>query len=99
MLLFEHKQYLQSCRAESLVQTEISYFLNYVSLMPKKTSGKGRRVTSRVRCVTDPDKPRPRDHAVKGVRQCCAALEKRKIKLGVHVKIYSYELRFRLLRF
>ncbi len=26
----------------------------------------------------------------KGARACCAALEKRKRKLGVHIKIYSY---------
>ncbi len=35
-------------------------------------------------------KPRPREHAAKGARPCCAALEKRKRKLEVHVKIYSY---------
>ncbi len=66
--------------------------------MPTKTTGKGlQRVTSRVWYVTDPDKPRPREHAVKGAEPCCAALEKRKRKLGVHVKIYSYESRFCLL--
>ncbi len=66
--------------------------------MPTKTTGKGlQRVTSRVWYVTDPDKPRPREHAAKGARPCCAALEKRKRKLGVHVKIYSYESRFCLL--
>ncbi len=64
--------------------------------MPTKTTGKGlQRVTSRV--VTDPDKPRPREHAAKGARPCCAALEKRKRKLGMHLKIYSYESRFCLL--
>ncbi len=45
----------------------------------------------------DPDKPCPREHAAKGARRCCAALEKRKRKLGMHVKIYSYESRFCLL--
>ncbi len=51
--------------------------------MPTKTTGKGlQRVTSRVWYVTDPDKPRPREHAAKGARPCCAALEKRKRKLG-----------------
>ncbi len=66
--------------------------------MPTKTTGKGlQRVTSRVWYVTDPDKPRPREHAAKGARPCCAALEKRKRKLGVHIKIYSYESRFCLL--
>ncbi len=66
--------------------------------MPTKTTGKGlQRVTSRVWYVTDPDKPRPREHAAKGARPCCAALEKRKRKLGMHVKIYSYESRFCLL--
>ncbi len=66
--------------------------------MPTKTTGKGlQRVTSRVWYVTDPDKPCPREHAAKGARPCCAALEKRKRKLGVHVKIYSYESRFCLL--
>ncbi len=66
--------------------------------MPTKTTGKGlQRVTSRVWYVTDPDKPCPREHTAKGARPCCAALEKRKRKLGVHVKIYSYESRFCLL--
>ncbi len=66
--------------------------------MPTKTTGKGlQRVTSRVWYVTDPDKPRPWEHAAKGARPCCAALEKRKRKLGMYVKIYSYESRFCLL--
>ncbi len=66
--------------------------------MPTKTTGKGlQRVTSRVWYVTDPDKPRPREHAAKGARPCCTALEKRKRKLGMHVTIYSYESRFCLL--
>ncbi len=66
--------------------------------MPTKTTGKGlQRVTSRVWYVTDPDKPCPREHAAKGARPCCAALEKRKRKLGMHIKIYSYESRFCLL--
>ncbi len=66
--------------------------------MPTKTTGKGlQRVTSRFWYVTDPDKPRPREHAAKGARPCCTALEKRKRKLGMHVKIYSYESRFCLL--
>ncbi len=66
--------------------------------MPTKTTGKGlQRVTSRVWYVTDPDKPRPREHAAKGAEPCCSALEKRKRKLGVHVKIYSYESWFCLL--
>ncbi len=50
--------------------------------MPTKTTGKGlQRVTSRVWYVTDPDKPRPREHAEKGARPCCAALEKRKAEV------------------
>ncbi len=66
--------------------------------MPTKTTGKGlQRVTSRVWYVTDPDKPRPREHAAKGARPYCPALEKRKRKLGMYVKIYSYESRFCLL--
>ncbi len=66
--------------------------------MPTKTTGKGlQRVTSRVWYVTDPEKPRPREHAAKGARPCCTALEKRKRKLGMHVKIYSYESWFCLL--
>ncbi len=65
--------------------------------MPTKTTGKGlQRVTSRVWYITDPDKPRPGEHAAKGARPCCAALEKRKRTLGVHI-IYSYESRFCLL--
>ncbi len=66
--------------------------------MPTKTTGKGlQRVTSRVWYLTDPDKPRPREHAAKGARPCCAALEKRKRKLGMYIKIYSYESWFCLL--
>ncbi len=66
--------------------------------MPTKTTGKGlQRVTSRVWYVTDPDKPCPREHAAKGARPCCTALEKRKRKLGMYVKSYSYESRFCLL--
>ncbi len=39
--------------------------------MPTKTTGKGlQRVTSRVWYRTDPDKPRPREHAAKGARRC-----------------------------
>ncbi len=66
--------------------------------MPTKTTGKGlQRVTSWVWYITDPDKPRPREHAAKGARPCCAALEKRKRKLGMYVKSYSYESLFCLL--
>ncbi len=47
--------------------------------MPTKTAGKGlQRASSRVRYITNPDKPRPQQHAAKGARPCCAALEKRK---------------------
>ncbi len=68
------------------------------SLRSTKTTGKGlQRVTSRVRYVTDPDKPRPQEHVTKGARPCWAALEKRKRKLGVHEKIYSYINRLCLL--
>ncbi len=66
--------------------------------MPTKTTGKGlQRVTSRVWYVTNPDKPRPQEHVTKGAGPCWAALEKRKRKLGMHVKIYSFESRFCLL--
>ncbi len=66
--------------------------------MPTKTTGKGlQRVTSRVWYVTNPDKPCPQEHVKKRARPCCAALEKRKIKLGMHVQIYSFESRFCLL--
>ncbi len=55
--------------------------------MATKTAGKGlQRVTSRVRYVKNPDKPRPWEHATKG-RGHAALLQR---KLGVHVKIYSY---------
>ncbi len=57
--------------------------------MPTKTAGKGTTTSYfRVWYVTDPDKPRPREHAAKGARPCCAALEKRRGKLGMYVKIY-----------
>ncbi len=63
--------------------------------MPTKTTGKGlQRVTSRVWYVTDPDKPRPREHAAKGARRCFREEEE---KTRVHIKIYSYESRFCLL--
>ncbi len=66
--------------------------------MPTKMTGKGlQRVTSRVWYVTNPDKPCPQEHVKKRARPCCAALEKRKRKLGMHVKIYSFELWFCLL--
>ncbi len=66
--------------------------------MPTKTTGKGlQRVTSRVWYVTNPDKPCPQEHVKKRGRPCCTALEKRKRKLGMHVKIYSFESRFCLL--
>ncbi len=66
--------------------------------MPTKPTGKGlQRVTSRVWYVTNPDKPCPQEHVKKRARPCCAALEKRKRKLGMHVKIYSFESRFCLL--
>ncbi len=66
--------------------------------MPTKTTGKRlQRVTSRVWYIMDPDKPRPREHVTKGARPCCTALEKRKRKLGMYIKIYSYESRFCLL--
>ncbi len=98
MLLFEHKQYLQSCSAESSMQTEISSFKILAGLMPTKTTGKGlQRVTSRSDTSRTQINPAPGKHAAKGARPCCAALEKRKRKLGVHVKIYSYESRFCLL--
>jgi len=73
-------------------------FLNSGSLMPTKTTGNGlQRVTSWVWYVTNPDKPCPQEHVKKRARPCCAALEKRKRKLGMHVKIYSFESRFCLL--
>ncbi len=49
--------------------------------MPTKTTGKGlQRVTSRVWYVTDPDKPRPREHAAKGARPCCFRKEEEKTR-------------------
>ncbi len=49
--------------------------------MPTKTTGKGlQRVTSRVWYVTDPDKPRPREHAAKGARPCCFREEEEKTR-------------------
>ncbi len=59
--------------------------------MPTKTTGKGlQRVTSRVWYVTDPDKPRPREHAAKGARPCCSALEKRKKTRGAHNNLFIW---------
>ncbi len=66
--------------------------------MPTKTTGKGlQQVASWVWYVTNPDKPRPQEHVTKGAEPCCAALEKRKRKQGMHVQIYSFESRFCLL--
>ncbi len=49
--------------------------------MPTKTTGKGlQRVTSRVWYITDPDKPRPREHAAKGARPCCFREEEEKTR-------------------
>ncbi len=49
--------------------------------MPTKTTGKGlQRVTSRVWYVTDPDIPRPREHAAKGARPCCFREEEEKTR-------------------
>ncbi len=63
--------------------------------MPTKTTGKGlQRVTSRVRYVTNPDKPRPREHATNGARPCCAASEKTR---GARKNLFIYESRFCLL--
>ncbi len=62
--------------------------------MPTKTTGKGLRVTSRVRYVKSPDKPRPREHVTKGARPCCAASEKTR---GAHKNLFIYESRFCLL--
>ncbi len=63
--------------------------------MPTKTAGKGlQRVTSRVRYVKNPDKPRPREHAAKGARPCCAASEKTR---GAHKNLFIYESWFCLL--
>ncbi len=59
--------------------------------MPTKTTGKGlQRVTSRVWYVTDPDKPRPREHTAKGARPCCAALEKRKKTRDAHNNLFIW---------
>ncbi len=67
MLLFEHKQYLQSYDAESSMQNRDIVFKNSDSLMPTKTTGKGlQRVTSRVRYIKNPDKPCPREHSKRG---------------------------------
>ncbi len=54
--------------------------------MPTKTEDYNRLLHD----ITNPDKPRPLEHAAKGTRPCCATLEERKKKLGVHVNIYSY---------
>ncbi len=53
-------------------------------------AGKGlQRVTFRVRYVTNPDKSRPREHAAKGVRPCCAALKKEEEKTrGARENLY-----------
>ncbi len=69
--------------------------LKFWQLMPTKTTGKD--YNELLPGSDTSDKPRPREHAAKGARPCCTALEKRKRKLGVHITIYSYESRFCLL--
>jgi len=60
--------------------------------MPTKTTGKGlQRVISRVRYITDPDKPRPWVHAAKGFRE-----EEEKTR-GARNNLFIYESRFCLL--
>ncbi len=67
--------------------------------MPTKTTGKGTtyELLPGSDTSTNPDKPFPQEHVKKRARPCCAALEKRKRKLGMHVNIYSFESRFCLL--
>ncbi len=97
MLLFEHKQYLQSCGAESFKCKRRYRLLKFWQFNAYKTTGKGlQRVTSRVWYSQTQITPAPGTRS-KGARPCCAALEKRKRKLGMYVKIYSYESRFCLL--
>ncbi len=57
--------------------------------MPTKTTGKGlQRVTSRVWYVTDPDKPRPREHAAKGARRCFREEEEKTRDAGNNLFIW-----------
>ncbi len=91
MLLFEHKQYLQSYDAKSSMQTEISSF-KIISLMPTKVACRDYNeilpgfVTSQTQ-----------------INPCCAALEKRKscchaVKTrGAWKNLFIYESRFCLL--
>ncbi len=96
MLLFEHKQYLQSCGAESSMQTEISSF-KILQFNAYKTTGKGlQRVTSRSDTSRTQINPAPGTPS-KGGEAMLRCFRKRKRKLGMHAKIYSYELRFCLL--
>ncbi len=59
--------------------------------MPTKTTGKGlQRVTSRVWYVMDPDKPRPREHAAKGVRPCCCFREEEEKTRGARNNLFIW---------
>ncbi len=79
------------------MQTEISSFKNYGSLMPTKTTGKGlQRVTSRVCYITNPDKPCPGNTQQRG-RGMLRCFREEEEKPGMHVTIYSYESWFCLL--
>ncbi len=90
MLRIEHKQYLQSCGAESSMQIKISSLkIVAVQCLQKRLVEDYNVLFARVCYVMNPDKSRLLEHAAKGARPSCAALEKRKRKLGVHVKIYS----------
>ncbi len=58
--------------------------------MPTKTTGKGlQRVTSRVWYVTDPDKPRPREHAAKEAMLRCFREEEEKTR-DVRKKLFIW---------
>ncbi len=59
--------------------------------MPTKTAGKGlQRVTSRVWYVTDPDKPRPREHTAKGAEPCCCFREEEEKTRGARNNLFIW---------
>uniref|UniRef100_A0A671T3B7 P-type Ca(2+) transporter n=1 Tax=Sinocyclocheilus anshuiensis TaxID=1608454 RepID=A0A671T3B7_9TELE len=74
---------IELCRAAGIRVIMITGKLcSILKLVPIFVETGLQQVTSRVRDITNPDKPRPREKAAKGARPCCAAVEKRKRKLG-----------------
>ncbi len=95
MLLFEHKQYLQSCGAEISMQTEISSFkILAVQCLQKRLVRDYNELLPGSDTSQTQINPAPRNTQQRGRGH---ARDEGKRKLGMYVKSYSYESRFCLL--